>query len=56
VVAIGDGANDLLMLKKAGLGIAVHAKEKVRKESPFQMNYSPMTGAFHLMGIHNETI
>ena len=31
-VAIGDGANDLLMLKAAGLGIAFCAKEVLKKE------------------------
>ena len=31
-IAIGDGANDLLMLKTAGLGIAFCAKEVVRAE------------------------
>jgi phosphoserine phosphatase len=29
VVAVGDGANDLLMLGRAGLGVAFHAKPKV---------------------------
>ncbi|WP_261128096.1 phosphoserine phosphatase SerB [Streptococcus mitis] len=33
-VAIGDGANDLLMLKAAGLGIAFCAKEVLKKEIP----------------------
>ena len=33
-VAIGDGANDLLMLKSAGLGIAFCAKEVIKKEMP----------------------
>lgn len=33
-VAIGDGANDLLMLKSAGLGIAFCAKEVLKKEIP----------------------
>ena len=32
VVAIGDGANDLPMLSVAGLGIAYHAKDVVRKK------------------------
>jgi phosphoserine phosphatase len=32
VVCVGDGANDLLMLKLAGLGIAFNAKPKVQKE------------------------
>ena len=33
-VAIGDGANDLFMLKSAGLGIAFCAKEVLKKEIP----------------------
>ena len=33
-VAIGDGANDLLMLKSAGLGIAFCAKEVLKKDIP----------------------
>lgn len=33
-IAIGDGANDLLMLQSAGLGIAFCAKEVLKKEIP----------------------
>ena len=33
-IVIGDGANDLLMLKSAGLGIAFCAKEVLKKEIP----------------------
>ena len=33
-IAIGDGANDLLMLKSAELGIAFCAKEVLKKEIP----------------------
>jgi len=29
VIAVGDGANDIPMLKLAGLGVAFHAKPKV---------------------------
>lgn len=32
VLSIGDGANDLLMLKAAGLGVAVNAKSRVQLE------------------------
>lgn len=51
VVAVGDGANDLPMLAKAGFGIAFHAKEKVRKEARHQMSHGPMTTLLYFLGI-----
>lgn len=40
VIAIGDGANDLLMMKEAGLSIAYHAKPKVQEEADTALNES----------------
>ena len=37
-IALGDGANDLLMLKSAGLGIAFCAKEVLKKEIPYHVD------------------
>lgn len=37
-VAVGDGANDLPMLRTAALGIAFHAKPKVVAEAPYAIN------------------
>lgn len=37
-IAIGDGANDLLMLRSAGLGIAFCAKEVLKKEIPHHVD------------------
>ena len=51
VVAIGDGANDLKMLSKAGLGIAFHAKEIVKKSAGHQMSHGPMTTILYFLGI-----
>ena len=42
-IAIGDGANDLKMLKIAGLGIAFCAKEIVKKEIPLQIDERDLT-------------
>ena len=57
VVAIGDGANDLPMLATAGLGIAFHAKDKVKLEAQQQMSYGPMTTILYFLGIpdHEQT-
>ena len=37
-IALGDGANDLPMLKAATLGVAYHAKPKVREQVPVAIN------------------
>jgi phosphoserine phosphatase len=51
VVAIGDGANDLPMLAKAGLGIAFHAKDIVKQNAQQHMSHGPMTSILHFLGI-----
>jgi len=37
-IAVGDGANDLLMMGEAGLSVAYHAKPKVREEAMVAIN------------------
>lgn len=49
VVAIGDGANDIPMLLRAGLGIAIHAKEQVQKMANYKLNFGPMTNILSFM-------
>lgn len=51
VVAVGDGANDLPMLAKAGMGIAWHAKDTVRKQARHLVHHSPMTTILYFLGI-----
>lgn len=43
-VAIGDGANDLKMLKKASLGIAFHAKPKVYARAKVAIRHADLMG------------
>ena len=56
VVAIGDGANDLPMLSTAGLGIAFHAKDIVRREAQNHMSHGPMTSILYFLGIPGTTL
>ncbi len=51
IVAVGDGANDLPMLAKAGFGIAYHAKEKVRRLARHHVGHGDMTTLLYFLGI-----
>jgi len=51
VVAVGDGANDLPMLRLAGLGVAFHAKPVVRAEAKAAMSHVGLDGLLYLLGI-----
>ncbi|NDL61364.1 phosphoserine phosphatase [Acerihabitans arboris] len=48
-VAIGDGANDLLMLQSAGLGIAYHAKPKVNEQSKVIIRHADLLGVLCIL-------
>ena len=49
-IAIGDGANDLLMLKSAGLGIAFCAKEVLKQEIPNHVDKRDFLEVLPLIG------
>jgi phosphoserine phosphatase len=51
VAAVGDGANDLPMIKAAGLGVAYHAKPQVRIESTCEITYTSMTTLLDYMDL-----
>ncbi len=48
-VALGDGANDLPMLQAAALGIAFHAKPKVRELAPYALSHGGLDQTLHLL-------
>ena len=50
VIAVGDGANDLGMLAKAGAGVALHAKPSVAKQVDIRINHSDLTALLYLQG------
>lgn len=48
-IAMGDGANDLLMMHEAGLSIAYHAKPQVQLEAMMVFNYCGLEGVLGLL-------
>lgn len=55
-IAIGDGANDLPMLNLAGLGIAFHAKPKVKDNVQSAISSIGLDGVLYLLGYHDRHI
>ncbi|MGR3494821.1 phosphoserine phosphatase SerB [Citreimonas sp.] len=50
VIAVGDGANDLGMLGRAGLGVALHAKPSVQAQCDLRVNHGDLTALLYLQG------
>jgi len=55
-IAVGDGANDLAMLNLAGLGIAFHAKPKVKDHAQSAISSIGLDGVLYLLGYHDRHI
>lgn len=55
-IAVGDGANDLPMINLAGLGIAFHAKPKVKDNAQSSISSIGLDGVLYLLGYHDRHI
>lgn len=53
-VCVGDGANDVPMLKAAGLGVAYRGKPSVKKEIPARLDHADLTGLLYAQGYRLE--
>jgi phosphoserine phosphatase len=50
VLAVGDGANDLGMLTRAGTGVALHAKPTVQAQCDIRINHGDLTALLYIQG------
>ncbi|KAL0937425.1 Phosphoserine phosphatase [Colletotrichum truncatum] len=56
VIAVGDGANDLLMMGAAGLGVAWNAKPRVQMEADTRLNSESLLDLLYLFGFTGDEI
>lgn len=56
VIAVGDGANDLPMLQLAGLGIAFHAKPKVKESAMHSISAGGLDSILYFLGFRDRDI
>ncbi|MEL7164864.1 MAG: phosphoserine phosphatase SerB [Pseudomonadota bacterium] len=54
VLAVGDGANDLGMLHRAGTGVALHAKPAVAAQCDIRINFGDLTALLYLQGYRQD--
>jgi phosphoserine phosphatase len=54
VVAVGDGANDLAMIRRAGLGVAYHAKPVVAAAAGASVRHGDLTALLYLQGYRDD--
>jgi phosphoserine phosphatase len=55
-LAVGDGANDLAMIQKAGLGVAYHAKPVVAAAAGAAIQHNDLTALLYLQGYSDDEI
>jgi len=55
-LAVGDGANDLAMIQKAGMGVAYHAKPVVAAGADAAIQHNDLTALLYLQGYSDDEI
>jgi phosphoserine phosphatase len=55
-LAVGDGANDLAMIQRAGLGVAYHAKPVVAEAAGAAIDHNDLTALLYLQGYRDAEI
>jgi len=56
VIAVGDGANDLPMLSRAGMGIAFRAKPLVQQSADHSLSYLGLDSLLYLIGVRDRDL
>ena len=54
VLAVGDGANDIKMVEAAGLGVAFHGSESLRKRANARIDHGDLTALLYIQGFRKS--
>ena len=54
VLAVGDGANDGKMIEAAGLGVAFHASDNLRKQANARIDHGDLTALLYIQGFRKS--
>ncbi len=54
VLALGDGANDIKMIKAAGLGVAFHGSDSLRKQANACIDHGDLTALLYIQGFRKS--
>ncbi len=54
VLAVGDGANDIEMIKAAGLGVAFHGSDSLRKQANACIDHGDLTALLYIQGFRKS--
>ena len=55
-ISVGDGANDIAMIKNSSIGVAYKAKPLVRAATKFKIDYCDLTALLYLQGFSEAEI
>ena len=53
-LAVGDGANDIKMIKEAGLGVAIHGSESLKENANAWVDHGDLTALLYIQGYHKS--
>jgi phosphoserine phosphatase len=53
-ISVGDGANDLGMIKRAGTGVALHAKKSVAEQAKIRIDHADLTALLFIQGYRRD--
>jgi len=54
VLAVGDGANDIKMIEAAGLGVAFHGSDSLKKQANASIDQSDLTALLYIQGFRKS--